>query len=162
MGEWVKYASWSSGITAVPNVPVGSNLITRDGFATHIIMQPGEVGSVILFVPISTPVYIDGGRPNAELVLVRYSSNSSAAKITDLQLFDGEETLMAYSDLNNFGAIALAQRVVEGSPGVKWGLVVGVTVKFDGTDPSGGIFNLFGAGVEFSALIKSKSEGEKG
>jgi hypothetical protein len=29
-------------------------------------------------------------------------------------------------------------------------LVVAITVKFDGTDPSGGNFNLYGAGVEFT------------
>jgi hypothetical protein len=39
---------------------------------------------------------------------------------------------------------------VDNSPSVKWGLVVAITVKFDGTDPSSGNFNLYRASVEFT------------
>ncbi|KAH6698467.1 hypothetical protein BKA61DRAFT_424566, partial [Leptodontidium sp. MPI-SDFR-AT-0119] len=98
---------------------------------------------------IPTPVLVDSKRLNVDQVIVRFSSNSSTAKITDVQLFDGEETLMESPNLNMFRAIDLGIWKVGNSPGVMWGLVVAITVKFDGTDPPGGNFNLFGAGVEF-------------
>jgi hypothetical protein len=149
MARFVKYASWTSGIAAVPDSDHLGDL-TLDGFGSHLNLTQDAVESIILFVPISTPVLIDNQRLNADLVIVRFSSNSSAAKITDVQLFDGEETLMEYRNENKFGTIDLGQWKVKNSPGVKWGLVVAITVKFDGTDPSGGNFNLFGAGVEFT------------
>jgi hypothetical protein len=146
MPRFVKYASWTSGIAAVGDF----RDLTRDGFGSHLNLPHDAVESIILFVPIPTPVLVDNARLNADQVIVRFSSNSSAAKITNVQLFDGEETLMEKSNLNLFGTINLGVWQVENSPGVKWGLVVAITVKFDGTDPSGGNFNLYGAGVEFT------------
>jgi hypothetical protein len=146
MPRFIKYASWTSGIAAVRDF----RDLTRDGFGSHLNLPHDAVESIILFVPILTPVLVDNARLNADQVIVRFSSNSSAAKITNVQLFDGEETLMEKENLNLFGTIDLGLWQVENSPGVKWGLVVAITVKFDGTDPSGGNFNLYGAGVEFT------------
>ena len=101
MPRFVKYASWTSGIAAVGDF----NDITHDGFGSHLNLPHDAVESIILFVPIPTLVLVDNGRLNVDLVLVRFSSNSSAAKITNVQLFDGEETLVEKENLNLFGTI---------------------------------------------------------
>jgi len=140
----LKAAMWVHGTIVEAENP--TSFVSRKGSGA----QFGAFGGAKpnwFHIPITTPVILDGVRPQLGKVFVFYKTNG--ATITNLHIYDGPRKVKAFDGLklsgNHSGSIDASNSwVITPSLKILFGLGISVGVQF-GIDPGDILFTTAGA-----------------
>lgn len=144
----LEQASWTHGHGLAVEVPGNIKSEWRAGFFIRLVGRPNTTNWLHFAIP--TPVIVKDNRLAIDSALVRMRSESTAADITNVHVFDGENRIAAHDNLDlSPSAWTMLRFAVPNRPEVKWGIGVTLGVRFTGSTDQANTMEISAAGCDF-------------
>ncbi|MEI7725946.1 MAG: DUF6623 family protein [Bacteroidota bacterium] len=123
--------------------------IWRAGFYARIVGKPGTTNWFHFSIP--TTVIVNDKRQMIDSVMLRFKSGSNKARVTNIDIYDGEWLIASHSSLGLYpAAFGLERFNVPGKPEICWGVGISIGVSFTGTTDAQNTIEFSAAGCDFN------------
>jgi hypothetical protein len=123
--------------------------IWRAGFYARIVGKPATTNWFHFSIP--TTVIVSDKRQMIDSVMLRFKSGSNKAKVTNIDIYDGEWLIASHSNLGLYpSGFGLERFNVPGKPEIFWGVGISIGVSFTGTTDAQNTIEFSGAGCDFN------------
>lgn len=128
----ITQALWTHGHAVKVERPDQLASIWKAGFFARVVGKPGTTNWLHFAVP--TAVIVKDKRQMIDSAMLRFRAGSSAARVTNVHVFDGENRLVAHDGLSlSPNAFGFSRFAVPGRPDVRWGIGITLGVQFTGS-----------------------------
>jgi hypothetical protein len=127
-GVAISYASWIHGHSMQIQYPDVLASVVRLGYYILVEGKPGTTNWFHFAIP--TPVIVNDVRLRPDSVILRFTTGSIDAFVTNVHVWDGETLLIAYNDLNLSLSNPVARFPVPSKPLMQFGLGISIGVGF--------------------------------
>lgn len=141
-------AMWAHGHSMAVEVP--GNLVSewRAGFFIRVVGRANTTNWFHFAIP--TAVIVNDNRLRVDSAMLRFRSGSTAADVTNVHVFDGENRIFAQDNLNlSPTALTFNRFTLPNKPDVFFGVGVTVGVRFTGINDAQNTMEFAAAGVDF-------------
>jgi hypothetical protein len=142
----LSYASWIHGHSMQVEYPERLALHEHNGWGTDIEGKPGTENWFHFAIP--TPVIINDVRLQADSILLSFRTGSIDAFVRDVHVYNGDETITEFNNVNLSQEQTLVRLVLPGTPTMGLGLGISLGVGF-GVEPMDHTMTFFSAGCDF-------------